>query len=155
MTTIRAFTIIAALASASAALADPAPAKKPDAPAKAPAAPAAPAPATDKPAASKKEVVSDADAQKFLAFFDKLVSIVVANQDDCTKMAAGINGHMDANQPLIKAANDARSSNKDLPPTVKEKIEKRAKEDFVPALTKKCAQDQGVQNALMRMGAKH
>lgn len=148
MTTIRAFTIIAALATASAAFADPAPAKKPDAPAADKAPKDAPA------AAPKKDLVSDADAQKFLAFFDKLVSIVVTNQDDCTKMAAGLNGHMDANQPLIKAANDARSANKDLPPPVKEKIEKKAKEEFVPALTKKCAQDQGVQNALMRMGPK-
>ena len=155
MTTIRAFTVITAvitaLASASVALADtpkaPADKKADKAPDKAaPAAPAAP----DKP--GKKESMSNADAEKFLAFFEKLIAIVVANQDDCAKMATAVNGHVDANQALIKEANDAKNKGKDLPPAVKEKLEKKAKEELQPAITKKCVNDKAVQAAFMRMG---
>jgi hypothetical protein len=137
MTTIRAFTIIAALATASAAFADPAPAKKPD------------APAADK--ASKKETVSDADAQKFFAFFDKLVSIVVTNKDDCVKMAAGVNAHIDASQQLLKDANDAKAAGKELPQTVKDKIAKKSTDELLPAMKAKCASDKAVSDAFMRL----
>jgi hypothetical protein len=148
MTLIRAFTAIAVSTllatgsiAGSVALADtpkPSADKKADKPA-------------DKPA-DKKEMVSDADAQKFLAFFEKLVNIVVANQDDCVKMAAGINGHLDGNQAMIQAMNEAKNKNKDLPAAIKEKLEKKVKDEFVPALTKKCGTDKTVEAALGRMG---
>jgi hypothetical protein len=145
MTLIRAVAAIAVstlLATGSVALADtpkPSADKKADKPA-------------DKPAADKKEMVSDAEAQKFLAFFEKLVSVVVANQDDCAKMATGINGHLDANQAMIQEMNEAKNKNKDLPPAIKEKLEKKVKDEFIPALTKKCGNDKTVQAALERMG---
>lgn len=134
MTTIRAFTVItilgAALVTRSAAFAEP-PAKAPD--------------------KTAKEAISEADAEKFVAFFDKLVAIAVANKEDCAKMAAGFNAHIEANQALLKEAHAAKSAGRQLPASAKEKIEKKTKEEFVPAISKKCSTDKTVQAALMRM----
>jgi hypothetical protein len=101
----------------------------------------------DKPA---KEMVSDADAQRFLAFFEKLVAIVVANQNDCAKLAAAIDAHVAANEALVKQLALAREQNKQLPPVIKAKIEKRIRDEFQPAL-QKCLQDKAVKSALERM----
>jgi hypothetical protein len=114
--------------------------------------PAAPAPDKSEKT-EKKELVSDADAKRFVDFFDKLVAIVVANQDDCVKMAAGINGHIDASQALIKEMNASKNDNKELPPAVRERIQKKAREELTPAITKKCSTDKGVEAAFNRMGA--
>jgi hypothetical protein len=105
---------------------------------------------TDKDRPAKREVVSDADAKRFSDFFDKLVTIVVATQDDCVKMAAGINGHIDANQALI---NEMNRGNKELPPAVKERIQKTARDELTPAIVKKCSTDKSVEAAFRRMGA--
>ncbi len=163
MTFLRAITMFTALAFAPVAFADPAPAKpatdsKADKPASKPPADKAPAdkaPADKAPAdkAPKKATLSEADAQRFLALFEKLVAVVVANQDDCAKMASGINGLIDANQALLDEAAAARNQNKELPPAVKDKIEKKARDELTPAMTKKCSADKTVQTAFMRMGA--
>ena len=154
MTMTRVFKVIAAtiiamiitLGAGSVAFAEPA--------AKPPADKKADKPAADKTdKTDKKEILSDAEAQKFVAFFDKLVSIVVANKDDCAKMAAGVNAHIDANQALMSQMNDAKNQNKDLPAAVKEKLEKKFKDEFLPALTAKCGKDKTVQAAIERMGA--
>jgi hypothetical protein len=163
MTTIRACTGLAAaiLAGATAAMlavtvaSTPAFADPPAKPAADPKAdkkadkPAAPAP--DK--SEKKELVSDADAKRFADFFDKLVAIIVATQDDCVKMAAGINGHIDANQAVIKEMNSSKNDNKELPSAVKERIQKKVRDELTPAITKKCSTDKGVEAAFNRMGA--
>ncbi len=104
----------------------------------------------DKPAANK-DTVSDADAQRFSVFFEKLVAIVVANQDDCGKMAAALNTHMDANQAVLKAAADAKNHNKELPQAVKDKLAKQASEQLAPAMMKRCANDKPVLDAFLRM----
>ncbi|HEX3479529.1 MAG TPA: hypothetical protein VHT91_31115 [Kofleriaceae bacterium] len=170
MTTIRACTALAAaiLAGATAAMLAVTVAPTPafaDPPAK-PATdkkadkPAAPAPKTDKTdktekteKTEKKEVVSDADAKRFSDFFDKLVTIVVTTQEDCVKMAAGVNGHIDASQALINEMNSPKNKDKELPPAVKERIQKKAREELTPAIIKKCSQDKGVEAAFNRMGA--
>jgi hypothetical protein len=105
----------------------------------------------DKPV--KRELLSDADAKRFSDFFDKLVAIVVATQEDCVKMAAGINGHIDANQALINAMNDPKYKDKELPPAIKERVQKKAREELTPAIIKKCANDKGVETAFNRMNA--
>ncbi|HEX3765966.1 MAG TPA: hypothetical protein VHW23_45030 [Kofleriaceae bacterium] len=157
MTTTRASTAIAvAILAAVALIAIPGPAfADPAKPAPAPAAdkkPAAPPAAApgDKPS-DKKEVVSEAEAKKFVDFFDKLVAIVVTNQDDCPKMATGINGHISGNQALVKELNDPKNSNKELPPASKEHIDKKVREELAPAMTKKCATDKTVEAAFKRM----
>ncbi|HET7502855.1 MAG TPA: hypothetical protein VFK02_17655 [Kofleriaceae bacterium] len=112
--------------------------------------PAAPAPApADKPVA--KETVSDADAQRFYAFIERLIAIVVANQDDCVKMAAGVNAHVDANTALLKDASELRHQNKQLPPAIKEKMARKFKDELEPAITRKCSKDKPVQDAFKRI----
>ena len=139
MSIIRHVTFFAALTASSAAFAD-----KPAPPPAKPAAPAA------KPADPKMQL-SDADAKRFYAFFEKLVSVVVTNKEDCTKMATGINAHIDASQALIKEAGDAKAAGKELPADVKEKITKKTTDELVPAMKVKCAADKGVTDAFMRL----
>lgn len=99
---------------------------------------------------ARAETISDADAQRFVAFFDKLIAVVVAHRDDCPKMATALHAYLDANEALLKAFADARANRKQLPPAVRQKIENKIKNEFQPAL-KKCVQDKAVQAALARM----
>lgn len=164
MMTIRACTTLAAalragataallavtIASSTPALADP-PARPDPKAEKKTDKPAAPTAKPDK--SETKQFVSDADARRFSDFFDKLVTIVVATQEDCVKMAAGINGHIDANQALITALTDPKNKDKRLPPAVEDRIQKKARDELTPALLKKCSEDKGVETAFNRMGA--
>ena len=153
MSIIRTLTVMAALTAAPLAWADTpkaAPAeKKADKPADKPAAKA-----DDK--AGKKEPLSQATAERFMAFFDKLVEIVVANKDDCTKMAGAVNAHVDANQALLKEIADAKASNKEPPAAMKDHVMQKTKDELQPAMMAKCSQDKGVMAAFNRIrpGAK-
>jgi hypothetical protein len=157
MSIIRTLTVMAALTAAPLAWADTpkaAPAeKKADKPADKPAAKADPK-ADDK--AGKKEPLSQATADRFMAFFDKLVEIVVANKDDCTKMASAVNAHVDANQALLKEIADAKASNKEPPAAMKDHVMQKTKDELQPAMMAKCSQDKGVMAAFNRIrpGAK-
>lgn len=146
MKMLRSLTMIAALATSTVAFADTPP------PAKAPAADKkAPAPVADKkaPPAPVKEEISQADAEAFLAFFNKVADAMVVNKDDCTKLAAAINKLTDDNAPLLKKANDAKSSGKKLPKALEDKMMARVK-DMMPAM-QKCQADKGVNDAMKRM----
>lgn len=99
---------------------------------------------------SGKEEVSAADADKFLVFFNKFADVMVANKDDCTKMAGGLNKVIDQNAAMIKMANDAKTSGKKLPKAVEDKMMKRVMSDIAPAM-QKCQNDKGVMDAMKRM----
>lgn len=146
MSMVRTFTILAALTASSAAYAERPAAKPPEKP----AAKATDKPA-DKPADDKKQPLSDAEAQRFYAFFDKLVGIVVANKEDCGKMAAGVNAHIDAHQALLKDAAAAKNQGKELPQSVRDKIAKKTANELAPAMQHKCMSDKPVMDAFMRM----
>ena len=140
MSLIRTFTLLAALGAASPTFADP------------PKAPAQADKKADKPAdKGKKEPLSQATAERFIAFFDKLVAIVVANKEDCPKMAGAMNKHIEENRPLLKLVAEARSQNKHLPQHIKDKIAKKAAEELTPAMVAKCNKDRGVRSALLRI----
>jgi hypothetical protein len=96
--------------------------------------------------------ISKADADKFLAFFNKFVDAIVQNKDNCPKMATAINGVIDANKALIKKANEAKAAGKKLPKALEEKMMARVKE-MMPAM-QKCGADKDVQAALNRMDDK-
>ncbi|MGH9888076.1 MAG: hypothetical protein ACREBE_21260 [bacterium] len=150
MSIIRTLTVMAALTAAPLAWADT--------PKAAPAEKKADKPA-DKPAAkpdAKKEPLSAATAERFMAFFDKLVDIVVANKDDCTKMASAVNAHVDANQALLKEIADAKAANKEPPAAMKDHVMQKTKDELQPAMMAKCSQDKGVMAAFNRIrpGAK-
>jgi hypothetical protein len=108
--------------------------------------PAKDAPAKKAPATSE---TSDADAQKFLVFWDKLVDIVVADKDDCGKMGKDINSLIDASTELLKMAKDAADKGKELP--------KSAKDHMMASMQKlmggmqKCQNDKTVQAAFQRL----
>lgn len=154
MSMLRMLTMIAALTAGSATFADT-PAKAPaKAPAEKKADPKADKPA-DKPAstdkAAKKETIADADAQRFYGFVEKLVAIAVDTRDDCAKMAAGFNAHIDANKALLKEAADMKQQGKEVAPAMKGKMEKKFREDLGPLVMHKCGKDKPVMDALMRL----
>jgi hypothetical protein len=155
MSTIRTLMFAAALTAGSVACHDKAadkaaPAATADKPGPAADQPAATA---DKPAPVAKTAVSEADAQRFFAFAEQLIAIAVANQDDCAKLAAGINAHMEANKALIKDAAAMKQQNKELPPALKEQLAKKFKDELGPAVTKKCGKDRAVMDAFQKIKA--
>jgi hypothetical protein len=139
MSLIRTFTLLAALGAASPTFADP------------PKAPAQADKKADKPAdKGKKEPLSQATADKFIAFFDKLVEIAVATKDDCAKMATAVNGHVDANQALLKEIADAKAQNKEAPQAMKDHVTQKTRDELQPAMAK-CGQDKAVLTAFGRL----
>jgi len=116
--------------------------------------PAKPAPSDkpgDKPGDAKRTTLSEAEARRFYAFFERLTAIVVANKADCPRMAKQVNAHVDANQELLKALAEAIRDNKELPAATKDRIAKKYASELSPALKKKCAADQTVTRAMARI----
>lgn len=100
----------------------------------------------------KREEVSQADGEKMLAFYNKFVDTIVANKENCAKMAKDVNGVIDANADAVKLANDAKTANKVLPKALEEKMMARVKE-LMPAM-QKCGADKDVKAALARLDTK-
>ncbi|MCX5740937.1 MAG: hypothetical protein NT062_00395 [Proteobacteria bacterium] len=73
----------------------------------------------DQPKETKKEPekkeVDAANVTKWLAFFDQVVDVVVANKDTCDKMATDLDGLFTRNVDLIKIANEAKAKGMKLP----------------------------------------
>jgi hypothetical protein len=134
--------IAAGLASSSAALADTAKAPPAKAPAK---APPNDAPAKDAPKAD----AADADVAKFLVFFDKLVDIAVADKDDCKKMAADVNAHIDLNKPILDKAKEAQAKGLKLPDTAREHMMQSAGK--LMGAMQKCGNDKDVNAAFAKL----
>jgi hypothetical protein len=149
MKLLRSFTLIAALAGASTVYAEtakaPAPAADKKAPDKAPAAGAG-----DKKDAGQE--ISAAEADEFLKFFNKFVDAIVANKDNCEKMAGAINSVIDANMALVKKANEAKAAGKKLPKKLETEMMSSVK-NMMPGM-QKCGSDKKVQDALKRMDDK-
>jgi hypothetical protein len=144
MKLLRSFTIIAALAGASTVYAED----------KKAAPPAAKAPDTKAGAGDKKDAgteVSKAEAEEFYKFFEKFVDAIVANKDNCEKMAGAINGVIDSNMALVKKANEAKAAGKKLPKEMEQKMMEKVKV-MMPGM-QKCGTDKKVQDALKRMDA--
>ena len=127
----------------------PAPSKPAPAPAK--DAPKKEAPKKDAPPAKDagKTDAAPADVKAFLAFFDKLTDIAVADKDDCKKMAADLNKHIDDNKALLDKAAEAQAKNQKLPDSAKEHMMKNVQR--LMGAMQKCGADPGVQAALNRM----
>jgi len=100
----------------------------------------------------KVEEISQADGEKFMAFFNKFVDLIVANKDNCPKMASGLNALIDANLDIIKKANESKKAGKRLPKALEEKMMARVKETM-PAMAK-CGEDKDVKSAIDRMKPK-
>jgi hypothetical protein len=143
MTAVRTLALVALLVST--ASAQPA---KPDN--KAPAAEKKAEPKSDQK--SGREEIPTETAEKYLGFFNKLMDTIVQNKDSCTKMAAGINAHVDANHELVVQMNKDKADGKKMPKAIEEKMQARVKE-MVPAM-QRCGTDKEVQAAIKRMDTK-
>jgi hypothetical protein len=116
-----------------------------------PAKPAADKDKKDDKPAEARQMVPEAEARRFYAFFERLTAIVVADQADCPRMAKQVNAHVDANQELLKALAEAIQDHKELPPAIKDRIAKKLANELSPALKKKCVKDQTVTRAMARI----
>lgn len=148
MSMIRTLTMLAALAAGAAACHDKAtdkPGTEKASGAEVPAAPGAPATA---------QLVPQADAERFYTFIEQLVAVAVANQDDCAKLAAAINAHVDANKALLDDAAAMKKQYREMPPPIKDKMAKKFSAELGPAITKKCATDQAVRASFAKLRAR-
>jgi hypothetical protein len=105
----------------------------------------------DAPKKPKAEEIAQADADKYFAFFNKLADAIIANKDNCPRMASAINTIVDANQDIIKRVAEARSAGKTLPKALEEKMAARTRE-MIPAMNK-CGGDPDVKAASRRIDA--
>ncbi len=87
--------------------------------------------------------------EKLLAFFDKLADVVVANKNDCAKMAASINALVDANASILAWAHDAKASGRALSKDAEAHLV--ASMQRMTASLMKCQSDKAVQTAFERM----
>ena len=93
--------------------------------------------------------ISQADADKFMVFFDKFIDTIVADKDNCPKMATDLNKLIDANADLLKKASEAQKSGKKLPKASEDHMKESSKK--IGDSMNKCGADKGVQSALDRM----
>ena len=107
------------------------------------------APAAAQPDKQAPAEVTPSEASAWIAAFDKIVDTVVANRDDCTKMASGLNAVIDANQDAIKIARDAKAKGKKLPASAQQHMLDGMRR-MVAALDK-CGTDEKVGAAFKRI----
>ncbi|MGE0399655.1 MAG: peptidylprolyl isomerase [Kofleriaceae bacterium] len=93
--------------------------------------------------------ISAADSAKLLAFFDKLIPIMIANKDDCPKMAKAINGLVNQNAKMLKSVMGQLSNGKALPPADEQKLTDKMMKDAQSLMT--CVSDPAVNGAMKRI----
>jgi len=114
--------------------------------------PAAPAPAAKDPAADATKAgtpISQADVDQYLAFFDKFVSYIDADQNDCDKMAKDLSAHLDASHALLLKAKAAHEAGKTLPEAARQHIMSTAPK-MAPGV-QKCNSNEKVMAALQKI----
>ena len=104
------------------------------------AAAAQPAPANE---------LSAADTTKLVGFFEKLIQTMVANKDDCSKMAAAIDSHVTANAAMLKSVMKQVTSGKNLPKDAEDKLTKIMTKDMSALAA--CASNKAVAAAMKRI----
>jgi hypothetical protein len=110
---------------------------------------AAAAPVAAQPDKQAPAEVTPSEARAWIQVFDKVVDSVVANKDDCTKMASDLNAVVDANQDAIKIARDAKAKGKKLPQAAQQHMLDGMRR-MVGAL-EKCGRDDKVAAAFQRI----
>jgi hypothetical protein len=66
-------------------------------------------------AQTTKPEVPPAQVTRWITFFDKLVAVVVADQQECDKMASDVTTLIDANRDVIAIAQRAHAAGQKLP----------------------------------------
>jgi len=93
--------------------------------------------------------LSAADAAKLVGFFEKLMPAMVAQQNDCAKMAAAVDAMVTANAPMLRVVMKQLAGGKTLPKDAEAKLTKRMTADA--ATLAKCAGNAALQNAMRRL----
>ena len=107
------------------------------------------APAAAQPDKQAPAEVTPSEAHAWLSLFDKVVDTVVADKDDCDKMAGDLNAVIDANQDTIKIARDAKAKGKKLPQSAQQHMLDSMRK-MVGALDK-CGRDSQVDAAFRHL----
>jgi hypothetical protein len=93
--------------------------------------------------------VTPNEARNWMQLFDKVVDVVVADKEDCAKMATDLNTVVDANQETIAMARDAKAKGKKLPQAAQQHMVEGARR-MLGALDK-CGRDEKVGAAFRRI----
>ncbi len=93
--------------------------------------------------------LSAADSAKILSFFDKLIPVMIANKDDCPKMAKAIDALVNQNAAMLRVVMKQLSSGKVLPPADEQKLTERMSKDAQSLMT--CLSDPTVAGAMKRI----
>ncbi|MEO8704666.1 MAG: peptidylprolyl isomerase [Kofleriaceae bacterium] len=93
--------------------------------------------------------ISAADTTKIVAFFDKLLPAMIANKDDCTKMAAAIDTLVTANAAMLRGVMKQLREGKTLPKDAEAKVTKHMTDNA--AALAKCSSNAAVGTAMRRV----
>lgn len=93
--------------------------------------------------------VTPSEARSWIMLFDKIVDTVVANREDCPKMAGEINVVVDANKDTIAMAKDAKAKGKKLPQSAQQHMLDGARK--MMSSLDKCGRDEKVGAAFARI----
>jgi hypothetical protein len=96
-----------------------------------------------------------ADFDTFMKWFNGLADQVVADQNDCVKMANDINASVAANKAMIDKAKANIQAGQKLTQDQMQRV-MQAGQRLAQAIAAKCAQDKNVQAAVMNLpGPRH
>ena len=109
-----------------------------------------PAPRAPASKAAPAGEISKADADKWISLLQRMVDIIVDNQNDCANLASQVSSFVDANRDIIEKANAATRAGKTLPAETQQRTNALLGRMF-PAL-QKCQGDAKVQAALDKLG---
>jgi hypothetical protein len=103
-------------------------------------------------AEAPRDEISTADADRFVAFIEKVAAAVTTNVNACPKMATAITAVVDANADVIKMATEAKAAGKKLPKAYEAKLREKTKP--MEAGLEKCKDDKAVVSAIEKVGKK-
>lgn len=93
--------------------------------------------------------LSAADTAKIMAFFDKLVPAMVANKDNCAKMATAINKLVDGNKPMLRVVMKQLTGGATLPKDAEARLTDKMQKEAQSLMT--CLSDPAVGEAMKRI----
>ena len=110
---------------------------------------AAPARADQLPAPPPATELSAADTAALVGFFEQLITVMLANKDDCPKMAKAIDGHVTRNATMLRAVIKQLTAGKVLPAAAEQKLSARMSSESQSLAT--CMADTAVFEAMKRL----